>query len=73
MCGTATWEELEAARDGASVGTLLDRFEHRAARPSAARQAMKLALAQAYAHPAHARLRARAERVYAMYAGATSA
>ncbi len=69
LSGLVTHAELErrAAADPAAAGAALP--EHRTPRPSAYKEGRKDALRAAYAAPAHAHLRRRAEAFYSTFAG----
>jgi hypothetical protein len=71
MSGLETAAELDAARrapGGAGRASAVP-FEHRVARPSAARQELRAALVARYREPGLASRRERAERVYAAFVG----
>jgi len=71
MSGLETAAELDDARRS-SVGEgrrSAVPFEHRVARPSAARQEVRAALVARYQEPGLAPRRARAERLYGAFAG----
>jgi hypothetical protein len=69
LSGLVTHAELErrAAADPAAADAALP--EHRTPRPSAYKEGRKDALRAAYAAPAHAHLRRRAEALYSTFAG----
>jgi hypothetical protein len=69
MCGRASLAELEQARGERRASGAADRFEERAARPSAHKEARKAALEAAYDDPSLAALRARAEAARAAFVG----